>query len=63
VEEPAALDLDAAGVIVDALFGAGLARDLDGGGQNLVIAVGRVKALFCHFGLLGKFAHWHCARY
>ena len=36
VEEPAALDLDQAGLIVDALFGAGLARDLDGAARALV---------------------------
>lgn len=36
VEEPAALDLAEAGVIVDALFGAGLARDLDGAAKALV---------------------------
>ncbi len=36
VEEPAAIDLDEAGVIVDALFGAGLARELDGAARALV---------------------------
>lgn len=36
VEEPAALDLEQAGLIVDALFGAGLARDLDGAARALV---------------------------
>ncbi|MFS8038217.1 NAD(P)H-hydrate dehydratase [Xanthobacter sp. AM11] len=36
VDEPAALDLAEAGVIVDALFGAGLARDLDGAAKALV---------------------------
>lgn len=36
VEEPAVLDLTEAGVIVDALFGAGLARDLDGAAKALV---------------------------
>ncbi len=36
VEAPDALDLSQADVIVDALFGAGLARDLDGEGRALV---------------------------
>ncbi|MFG1298811.1 NAD(P)H-hydrate dehydratase [Xanthobacter sp. V3C-3] len=36
IDEPAALDLTEAGVIVDALFGAGLARDLDGAARALV---------------------------
>lgn len=36
VEEPAVLDLAEAGVIVDALYGAGLARDLDGAARALV---------------------------
>ncbi|MEP9355859.1 NAD(P)H-hydrate dehydratase [Xanthobacter sp. KR7-65] len=41
VEEPAVLDLEAAGLIVDALFGAGLARDLDGAARALVERMGR----------------------
>lgn len=36
VEEPAALDLSACDLIVDALYGAGLARDLDGAAKVLV---------------------------
>jgi len=36
VEEPAVLDLTDAGVIVDALYGAGLTRDLDGAAKALV---------------------------
>lgn len=36
VEEPAALDLAACDLIVDALFGAGLARDLEGAARALV---------------------------
>ncbi|MEP9347998.1 NAD(P)H-hydrate epimerase [Xanthobacter sp. KR7-225] len=36
VDEPAALDLSACDIIVDALFGAGLARDLDGAAKALV---------------------------
>ncbi|MGE4372960.1 MAG: NAD(P)H-hydrate dehydratase [Xanthobacter sp.] len=36
VEAPGALDLTAADIIIDALFGAGLARDLDGAALSLV---------------------------
>ncbi|OYX68900.1 MAG: bifunctional ADP-dependent NAD(P)H-hydrate dehydratase/NAD(P)H-hydrate epimerase [Rhizobiales bacterium 32-66-11] len=36
VEDPATLDLGAGDLIVDALFGAGLARDLDGAARALV---------------------------
>ncbi|MFG1359285.1 NAD(P)H-hydrate dehydratase [Xanthobacter pseudotagetidis] len=36
VDEPAAVDLSACDLIVDALFGAGLARDLDGAAKALV---------------------------
>ncbi|MFG1308952.1 NAD(P)H-hydrate dehydratase [Xanthobacter tagetidis] len=36
VDEPAAVDLAACDLIVDALFGAGLARDLDGAARALV---------------------------
>lgn len=36
VDEPAAVDLAACDLIVDALFGAGLARDLDGAAKALV---------------------------